>query len=128
MWRFVATNEIYDQAAVRNATKQRNASHVRTTQEARAKNAQQQQRTAQKAEQSKRRGKHMRARCNDTLLQPGFDLSVVKPHYAGTLYEGDDKKEHECDLCGAKLFRGEVVCHVLTRRVHTDDRRKLVLW
>ena len=66
VWRRCGTNEVFDPAAVRRV---RNAGHRRTTDEGRARHAEQQRRTAQRAQQRSRRGKHLRARCNETLLK-----------------------------------------------------------
>ena len=48
----------------------------------------------------------MIGRCNETLLKKGFDLDLVQPVDAdvGTLYDGAC-----CELCDARLFKGEVV-------------------
>lgn len=57
---------------------------MHTTAAARAQHAEQQRRTAQAAEQ--RCSTHNRGRCNETVLQPGFDYETVTPQDAGTLY------------------------------------------
>jgi hypothetical protein len=44
-----------------------------------------------------------RARCNDDILKPGFDLGSVKPHDGGKL--GDAT----CAYCGALLYPSESV-------------------
>ena len=44
---------------------------------------------------------HNRARCNDDILKPGFDLSRVTPHDGGKL--GDAT----CHYCGALLYPSE---------------------
>ena len=46
----------------------------------------------------------MRARCNSTLFEPGFNYKWVEAHNAGTLYDATSK---QCCYCSARLFRGE---------------------
>ena len=46
---------------------------------------------------------HNRARCNDAILKPGFDLASVAPHDCGAL------GAETCEYCGALLYPSEAL-------------------
>ena len=101
-WRHTVTGVV----RAHNARQAQHAAHRRTTDAARARNAEQQQRSRTARVQRARHRRRNVARCNETLFTPGFDLSKLKPvdDEIGTLYDGAS-----CELCGARLFKGEVL-------------------
>ena len=104
-WRHNVTNTIRAHDARHAANAARSARHRRTTAAGRARHADQQARSYAARVQHSRNRRHMAARCNDTIFKAGFDLSTVRyaAAHVGTLYDAS------CDLCGARLFKGEVM-------------------
>ena len=74
MWRRKDTQEIYDLEAA--AVAARDAKRVRNAQHRQASSMQ--HNTYAERQQRAHNGKHMRARCNELLFQPGFDYSTVE--------------------------------------------------